>query len=310
MVPERKEITDAMIRAAIRVAEALAARAIFAYVEALDDAALLAELKNSSLELILVARDADDRRRAEQMTSKVLTVPPVSLTRMGQIKTAVVIAFSQRMLQPGDTFVFLSGVSGQPMDTLVVMSVGKEYEMFQSVDQPRLTEHIRRAVFERVFSLAIELPSEGRKGKPVGALFVVGDSREVQKYCQQNIINPFKGYPERERNILDAGMLETVKEFCSIDGAFIIKGNGVIVSAGTTLRPGLAGEKLPPGLGARHSAAAGITASTHSIAVTVSESTGTVRVWRRGQMITEIERAVRTAPPPTPDEPPAGIPPP
>ncbi|MFQ6048932.1 MAG: DNA integrity scanning protein DisA nucleotide-binding domain protein [Phycisphaerae bacterium] len=303
MAALKKDITETITEAAVRVARAVKARAVFAYADALNEARGLQELSAASIELILVARDQKDRQRAAALASKVLMVPPVSLTRMGQIKTAVLIAFSQRLLAPGDTFVFLSGVSGQAIDTLVVMSVGDEYEMFQSVDQPQLTEHIRRAVFQRVFGLVMELASEGREGRPVGALFVIGDYREVQKYCQQNIINPFKGYAERERNILDDSMIETVKEFSTIDGAFIIKGNGVIVSAGTTLRPGLAGEKLPPGLGARHSAAAGITASTHSVAITLSESTGTVRVWRRGQMITEIERAMRTSPPPAPPEP-------
>ena len=102
----------------------------------------------------------------------------------------------------------------------------------------------------------------------LGALFVIGSWRELQKYCRQNIINPFRGYTEKERNILDDNIRETVKEFCSIDGAFVLKGNGVIVSAGTTLQPNIGGEELPQGLGARHATAAGITATTRSIALT------------------------------------------
>jgi len=283
MAADRREITDAIVSAAVKVAKDVKAGALFAYVDALDAAACLSELAGSDIELILVARDPHEQRLAAKITSKVLSVPRVSLSRIGQIKTAVLFAFGQRLLKPHETFVFLTGLSGQPADTLVVMNVGQEYEMFQSVDQPQLTEH------------------------PVGALFVVGDHRDVLKYCQQNIINPFKGYLERERNVLDDNMVETVKEFCSIDGAFIFKGNGVILSAGTTLRPGLAGETLPQGLGARHSAAAAITATTRSIAITISESTGAVRIWRRGQMITEIERLTRTAPPPHPDAPPPTI---
>jgi len=42
-------------------------------------------------------------------------------------------------------------------------------------------------------------------------------------------------------------------------------------------------------------AGAAITLATKSIAITVSESTGTVRIWRKGQLITEIEKAKRTA---------------
>ena len=47
---------------------------------------------------------------------------------------------------------------------------------------------------------------------------------------------------------------------------------------------------LPQGLGARHHAAAGITAVTEAIAITVSESTGTVTIFRHGLIVTEIEK--------------------
>ena len=42
--------------------------------------------------------------------------------------------------------------------------------------------------------------------------------------------------------------------------------------------------KLPMGLGARHSAAASITAESKCIAVTVSQTSGTVRVFREGEI--------------------------
>jgi len=286
------ELTHAMVSAAVRVAKEVGAQSILVYVDAMTRPEDLARIVGKSKSLILVARGKKDFERAERITPRVLSVPPVNLTRMGQIKMATLMAFSQRMLSPGETFVCLVGVMGRGVDTMVVMSVGDEYEMFRSVDQPKITEHIRRAVFQRVLNLAIELAGEGREGKPVGALFVIGDQDDVQKYCHQTIINPFRGYPEEERNILDEKMRETVKEFCSIDGAFIISGRGVIISAGTTLRTAVSEEELPQGLGARHAAAAAISASTKSVAISLSESTGTVRVWRRGEMITEIEKAV------------------
>ncbi len=83
-------------------------------------------------------------------------------------------------------------------------------------------------------------------------------------------------------------MTETVEEYSSLDGAFIIRGNGVVEAAGARLKVGLS-EGLPSGLGARHAAAAGITANTRSIAFTVSESDGTVRVWRAGKLVASLE---------------------
>ncbi len=288
-----RDFTTPIIKAAAEVAGSVSARALFAYVNAVDDLVALQASVQPPTRLILVCRDAQDEQRAKDVSATTMSVPAFNLTRMGQIKMATLIAFTQKILRAGDVFVFLTGLSGHNIDTLVTMHVGEEYELFQSVGQPTLTEHIRRPVFERVLRMALELAHEGREGKPVGALWVVGDCREVQKYCLEGRINPFKGYTEKERNILDDSIQETVKEISKLDGAFILKGNGVILSGCTILRPALAGETLPQGLGARHAAAAAITASTKSIAISLSESTGAVRIWRRGQMITEIEKSPR-----------------
>ncbi|RME36449.1 MAG: hypothetical protein D6788_11575, partial [Planctomycetota bacterium] len=135
------------------------------------------------------------------------------------------------------------------------------------------------------------LGSEGREGKPVGTLFVVGDAEGVRPLTRQLILNPFQGYPESQRNILDPNLTETVKELATIDGAFVIRGDGVIESAGTYLKAaGQTEFELPQGLGARHQAAAAITHLTRAIGVTVSESTGTVTVFRGGLMVAELEK--------------------
>ena len=93
-----------------------------------------------------------------------------------------------------------------------------------------------------------------------------------------------KGYPESDRNVLSDTMWSTMCEFSTIDGAFVISGRGIVETAGARIKAGLS-EGLPSGLGARHAAAAGITLNTKSVAFTVSESDGTVRVWRAGRML-------------------------
>lgn len=291
MTEAETSYANAIIAAVSGVTIEVGARAVMVYEEALPDVGAFLDHLETKIEVILVVRAGSASRVKADKRVRHLEVPAFPLTRMDQIKMATVLAFSQRLLDGGETFVALTGLAARPLDTMVVMRVGEEYELFQSVDQPKLTEHVRRVVFQRVLTLALELANEGREGKPVGALFVIGNWREIQKHIEQNIMNPFRGYTEKERNILDDQMRNTVKEFSAIDGAFIIKGNGVIVSAGTTLRPDISGYDLPQGLGARHAAAAAITSSTRSIAITVSESTGTVRLWRRGKMIIEIEKA-------------------
>jgi DNA integrity scanning protein DisA with diadenylate cyclase activity len=285
------DLTEHLLSAGRDFAVKIGARAFFACLEAIPDLKLLKDMKLDGPELILVAREKKNINVADNLGFRNILVPPVILTRMGQIKTAVILAFSQRLLDTGDSIVFLVGPSGGGLDTMVVVKVGEEWEMFHTANQPRLTEHIKRVVFQQALTIALELAAEGREGKPVGALFVIGDYRNITQHRQQIILNPFKGYSEKNRNILDESMRETIKNFAALDGAFIIKGNGVIVSAGTHIKGVKPAHPLPQGLGARHAAAAGITSVSKSIAVTISESTGTVRIWRRGQIITEIERS-------------------
>ena len=112
----------------------------------------------------------------------------------------------------------------------------------------------------------------------------------VFKHSDQMILNPFRGHPRAKRNVLDPELEETIKEFATIDGAFVITGDGYIESAGVYLRSTVPGVELPAGLGARHQSAAAITAATAAIAVTVSESTGTVTVYHGGKILIEIEK--------------------
>jgi DNA integrity scanning protein DisA with diadenylate cyclase activity len=103
------------------------------------------------------------------------------------------------------------------------------------------------------------------------------------------VMNPFRGYPEEERNILDPTLGETVKEFAGIDGAFVVRGDGVVVSAGTYLKV-TQDVSLPGGYGSRHRVACSITSTTDAVAVSLSQSTGEVTVFKNGAVVLNIPR--------------------
>jgi DNA integrity scanning protein DisA with diadenylate cyclase activity len=225
-----------------------------------------------------------------------VTLPNLPLTRAAQIRSALLVCLARRVLRRGDRVIFLTGVDGSgAIDTLLVFTVGTEPEMFTLVGSAPFAADVAPEVFERVLALATELAIEGREGRPVGTLFVVGDSDGVLAQARGLVLNPFQGHPESQRNILDPALEETVKEFSALDGAFVIRGDGVVLSAGVQLVPSVPLPQLPGGLGTRHAAAAGITASTSAVAVCVSQSTGTVTVFRSGQTVTTIHRPPRTA---------------
>ncbi|RLM87837.1 diadenylate cyclase [Halobellus sp. Atlit-38R] len=142
------------------------------------------------------------------------------------------------------------------------------------------------SVIRDVFEVAIELGKKGQKGKPVGALFVVGDAGKVMNKSRPLSYNPFE---KSHVHVGDPIVNVMLKEFSRLDGAFVISDSGKIVSAYRYLEPAAEGVDIPKGLGARHMAGAAITRDTNATAIVLSESDGLVRAFKGGQIILEID---------------------
>ena len=142
-------------------------------------------------------------------------------------------------------------------------------------------------ILEPIIELAVEIAREGREGRRVGTIFTVGDAEAVLRHSRSLILDPLAGHPEAARRITDANLRGTIKELAQLDGAFVISGEGVVVSACRYLDATASDTELPLGLGSRHFAAASISKVTEAIAVVVSES-ALVRVFDDGKLIAEV----------------------
>jgi len=194
-------------------------------------------------------------------------------------------------LKKGEKVICLYSLSGTKLvDSLRIVKGEEHYSHISMGDLKRITKNIPAETMYALVNLAVEIGREGREGVSVGTIFVVGDTEKVNSLSKPMIFDPFLGYPEDERRISDPKVQESIKELTLIDGAFIIRDDGVVVSAGRYLHAGGWGGKTSAlrGLGARHAAAAAITAGTEAIAITVSESTGTVRIFSAGKTIMSI----------------------
>jgi DNA integrity scanning protein DisA with diadenylate cyclase activity len=285
-------ITKSLVAHVGSIVAACGARAILVYADALGEEEL-SLLEGFGCEVFCITKVPRQGKQREKEGTRFIHVPDVPLPRLGQVKIAVFMALTKGLVSRGDLVVCLSGFAGSgTLDTLVVTEVGSEFEMLAPLDpgaEPGLDAGPE--VIEHVLEVATTLGNEGREGKPVGAIFVVGDTDRVLTMSRQLILNPFRGHPEEERNIMDRGLEETIKELATIDGAFVVRGDGVVESCGVLLKTAGQEEfRLPQGLGARHHAAAGITSVTRATAVTVSESTGNVMVFRGGKAILEVEK--------------------
>jgi len=164
------------------------------------------------------------------------------------------------------------------LSSIVVCDV-KQLVTVQAID--RSAERVDPTALKAALRLALELGREGREGKKVGTAFIVGDTTEVLRRSHQLILNPYKGHGEDMRDIKNPSHWETIKEFAQLDGVFIVDEKGIITSAGRYLDVNTKLIHLE-GLGGRHISALAITRETHAIAITVSESGGTVRLFKDG----------------------------
>jgi len=282
-------VTRSLLSHALTVAGEVGARAVLLHLDALGGIDLLGSLR-SPVPVILITAESEQPPGMGALPHEILHVPFPSLTRGSQVTLSLLLAISRGLIGAHDRVVGLFGRPGGTADSLVVIDVARELPMLLPASTTGLLGDVRPAVLERVLRLATDLAAEGREGRPVGTLFVLGDHDSVRRLSHQLVINPFRGYRDEEKSILDPGLEETVKEFASLDGAFLVRGDGVIEAAGAYLRFGRLAAEVPPGLGARHSAAANITAHTQALSVAVSQSTGRVSLYRSGKLLSTFER--------------------
>ncbi len=223
-----------------------------------------------------------------------VVVPPYEYGRVEKIKVALVACQTDGLLHEGDTILALAGRGGDKLDTLVRIRLGDDDEDEPiRIDSLDLGPELSSQVVEGLLHTAMEIGAQGYEGHPTGTILVIGDTTAVMEKSRQLTLNPFAGMSEVDRNCLDPVIRDAIKTFAVLDGAFVIREDGVVLSAGRYLQVISKDVKLPMGLGARHTAAATVTLETKAVAVTVSQTTGTVRFFKGGEIVLELHQKAR-----------------
>ena len=188
------------------------------------------------------------------------------------------------LFEDGDELACATSVFGEGIDTVSRVRVDGDDEsgIYGLFAKSRADPDVIKSVLE----LAIELGKKGQKGKPVGALFIVGDAGKVMNKSRPLSYNPFE---KSHVHVGDPIVNVMLKEFSRLDGAFVISDSGKLVSAYRYLEPSAEGVDIPKGLGARHMAGGAITRDTNAIAIVLSESDGLVRAFKAGEIILEVD---------------------
>jgi DNA integrity scanning protein DisA with diadenylate cyclase activity len=174
-------------------------------------------------------------------------------------------------------------------DLVVVTDIESDAGDLRLSELVKLTDGIRPDTLQTTLSVACKIGRVTRSGKPLGALLVLGDSKNVLERSRQLILNPFEGHEEASRTVMNPDIHEMLVELAKLDGAFVLRGDGFIRTAGAFLAAPTTDVSVPRGLGARHLTAAAVTAHTHATAVVVSATDGDVRVFSRGELVLQVD---------------------
>ena len=211
-------------------------------------------------------------------------------TRVTQLSQALLEGIANEQVQSGDSIVSLyPSFDRHEPDTLSVIKLGDQLTKLRSSDLRRLETQVPLETLRKVVEIASDIGIEGREGKAVGTLFVVGHHRKVMQMSSEAVHDPFRGYSKEERSLRNPRVTESIKEIAQLDGAFVISADGHVQAAARMLQAPSGELTLSKGLGARHWAAAQISKATNAVAIAVSESTGTVRIFLNGRVVLRIE---------------------
>jgi len=240
---------------------------------------------------LIIASTQTEKLNALTMKGfKCVNLPAFVFSRQELVKIAMASAITSGFLKNGyKVLCIISRKATELVDTVILRNVGEGIDENVSYEFILKNTNIPVQLMEIMIELAVQIGFQGYEGMNIGTLFVVGDTENVLNKSKQIVLNPFYGYKEEERNIYNPEFRQTIRAFTMLDGAFIVREDGVVITAGRYLETSEPGIQVPLGLGSRHSAAASITKETKSIAIVVSETSGAVRIFKDGQMHLEIQ---------------------
>ncbi len=280
---------EQLLETAVRLYEATAAEAVLLLAEERLAWTRIREL-TGGIPLLVAADDEADLAGVEEQGLRAVPLDVAGLPVHERLAQALLECVAAELIAPEAQMVALySGFEAGSIDSVSLVRLAEHLGQLTVRDLRNLETKVQLETLKLVVDLAVEIGREGREGKPVGTLFVVGDTRKVIQSSHSAGFDPVRGYGRSERRLADARVREGIKEIAQLDGAFVIGADGTVEAAARYIDASAENVSVAKGLGARHWAAAAVTRRTKSVAVTVSETSGTVRIFHDGEVVLRIE---------------------
>ena len=283
--PQLQHLLDTAARLLVETTS----EAILFLVEQRLDWARVREVTGTALVLVAAADEADVAGATDHGL-RAVTLDVGGLPVHERLAQALLECVAAEMVPPEAQVVAVySGFEAGVIDSVSVLRLEEHLGQLTVRDLRSIETKVPLETLKLVVDLAVEIGREGREGKPVGTLFIVGDSRKVMQSSHSAGFDPVRGYSRSERRLSDPRVREGIKEIAQLDGAFVVGSDATVEAAARYIDASAENVSVAKGLGARHWAAATITRRTRSVAVAVSETSGTVRIFQNGEVVLRIE---------------------
>ena len=274
---------------AVRLGKAAESDALLVIVDGPTDWEALKK-KSGRQKLLVVADTIEQLEGASDAGLSPVVLDMAESPVYERLTQALLESVADELLAPGASVIAVySGFEAGKIDSISFIRLPEHLGRLTARDLQKIETQVPLDTLKSVVDLAVEIGREGREGKPVGTLFVVGDHRKVSEYSHSMGYDPVKGYSKKERDLRDPRNREAIKEVAQMDGAFIVSSDGTVQSCCRNIDAPAAEITMTRGLGTRHWAGAAITKHTNAIAVVVSESNGTVRIFQNGETVLRVE---------------------
>ena len=216
---------------AIRMYKTAEAEALLVYVDGAPDWEAIKK-KSKSCPIIVAADKEKYLAGAEEFGINTVVVELEDSPILERLTHALVESVAADILGTGARVVAIySGFEEGRIDTLSLIRLEEHLGRLTSRDLRQLETSVPLETLKIVVDLAVDIGRDGREGKPVGTMFVVGDQRKVLANSAPTGFDPIKGYSRKERNISDARVREGLREVAQLDGAFVIAPDGTVEAA-------------------------------------------------------------------------------
>ncbi len=281
------DVADAFVDALVKAGRASACDKVLVVGDV--PTSLLKRLRPARAKVVCAVTNARVHAEVLEADFAAVAVPDIRGSRMDRMKSALVAAMNAGLLTPEQHVACGVLRHDGVLDMITHLTTADVTLEHSSMRVAQLHTRLPAPLLEVLVELALRIGREGYEGRPVGTLIVVGDSTKVLEQSAPLTLNPFQGYSEQERNLFDQEVRSAVRTFAMLDGAFVVREDGVVLAAGRHIRVETAPADMPLGFGARHVAAAAVTMQTDAIAIAVSQSSGKVRIFDRGRLILELD---------------------